>query len=383
MLKGKLTHVALAAVLAMLPFFVSWGFASQADDKRAELNEVQSQMQKMQDRKEKARQKAEAATVGLEEIQISINQLRSQARDLQGRKDALQAKINDNQIKLAQKKAEVEKRKKIYSKRLREIYINGQINYLDVLLGAKDFGDFSSRMYLLQKIISSDIDMLTQLQKAEAEVKSRQEQLDAQMKDIKTTQAELEAKQARANRLKEQRSYMLYKAQEEEQRSQSEYDRLLAISENITAMLRNMEGSGGSAASSGGGGTGRFMWPCRGVITSYFGWRTHPVFGTTKYHSGMDIGVDYGTPIYAADSGTVIYSGWLGGYGYAVMIDHGSGLVTLYGHNQALNVYEGQYVTKGTCIAYAGSTGYSTGPHCHFEVRLHGEVTEPLNYLPQ
>ena len=380
MLKGKLTHVALAAVLAMLPLFVSWGFASQADDKRAELNEVQSQMQKMQDRKERARQKAEAASESLEEIQTSLNQLQVQARNLQGKRDALQAKINDNQIKLTQKKAEVEKRKKIYSKRLREIYINGQINYLDVLLGAKDFGDFSSRMYLLQKIISSDIDMLTQLQKAEAEVKSRQEQLDAQMKDIKTTQAELEAKRARAKKLKEQRSYMLYKAQEEEQQSQSEYERLLAISENITAMLRNME-SGGSS-SSGGGGTGRFIWPCHGTITSYFGWRTHPVFGTTKYHSGMDIGVDYGTPILAADSGTVIYSGWLGGYGYAVMIDHGSGLVTLYGHNQALNVYEGQYVTKGTCIAYAGSTGYSTGPHCHFEVRLHGEVTEPLNYLP-
>ena len=189
---------------------------------------------------------------------------------------------------------------------------------------------------------------------------------------------------------------MLYKAQEEEQQSQSEYERLLAISENITAMLRNMESGGGS--SSGSGGTGRFIWPCRGEITSYFGWRTHPIFGTTKYHSGMDIAVDYGTPILAADSGTVIYSGWLGGYGYAVMIDHGSGLVTLYAHNQSLNVYEGQYVTKGTCIAYAGSTsttgftvtasayagstGYSTGPHCHFEVRLHGEVTEPLNYLP-
>ena len=145
-------------------------------------------------------------------------------------------------------------------------------------------------------------------------------------------------------------------------------------------MLRNMESSGGGSSSSGG--TGRFMWPCRGEITSYFGWRTHPIFGTTKYHSGMDIAVDYGTPIMAADSGTVIYSGWLGGYGYAVMIDHGSGLVTLYAHNQSLNVYEGQYVTKGTCISYAGSTGYSTGTHCHFEVRLHGEVTEPLNYLP-
>ena len=381
MLKGKLMALALAAGLAVLPLFAAFGFASEADDKRAELNEVQSQMQKMQERKEKARQKAEAASVGLEEIQTSLNELQYQARELQAKSDALQGKIDDNQAKLAKKKAEVEQRKKIYSKRLRQIYINGQVNYLDVLLGAKDFGDFSSRMYLLQKIISRDIAMLEQLQKDEAEIKTRQEQLDSQMKEIKTTQVALEAKRARAKRLKEQRSYMLYKAQEEEQQSQSEYDRLLAISENITAMLRNME-SGGGGASSGGGGTGRFMWPCRGTITSYFGWRTHPVFGTTKYHSGMDIGVDYGTPIYAADSGTVIYSGWLGGYGYAVMIDHGSGLVTLYGHNQALNVYEGQYVSKGTCIAYAGSTGYSTGPHCHFEVRLHGEVTEPLNYLP-
>ena len=380
MLKGRFISLLVAACVAVLPLFTAWSFASEVDDKRAELNEVQSQMQKMQERKEKARQKAEAATEGLEEIQTSLNRLRVQARDLQGKSDALQAKINENQAKLAQKKAEVAQRKKIYSKRLRQIYINGQINYLDVLLGAKDFGDFSSRMYLLQKIISSDIEMLTQLQKAEAEVKSRQEQLDAEMKEIKSTQAELEAKRARANRLKEQRSYMLYKAQEEERQSQSEYERLLAISENITAMLRNMESGGGS--SSGGGGTGRFIWPCRGEITSYFGWRTHPIFGTTKYHSGMDIAVDYGTPILAADSGTVIYSGWLGGYGYAVMIDHGSGLVTLYAHNQSLNVYEGQNVTKGTCIAYAGSTGYSTGPHCHFEVRLHGEVTEPLNYLP-
>ena len=380
MLKGRLMALALAAGLALLPLFAAFGFASEADDKRAELNEVQSQMQKMQERKEKARQRAAVASEGLEEIQSRLNELQAQARELQAKSNALQAKINDNQAKLAKKKAEVEQRKKIYSQRLRQIYINGQVNYLDVLLGAKDFGDFSSRMYLLQKIISSDIAMLQQLQKDEAEIKSRQEQLDAEMKEIKSTKAELEAKRARANKLKEQRSYMLYKAQEEEQQSQSEYERLLAISENITAMLRNMESSGGGSSSSGG--TGRFMWPCRGEITSYFGWRTHPIFGTTKYHSGMDIAVDYGTPIMAADSGTVIYSGWLGGYGYAVMIDHGSGLVTLYAHNQSLNVYEGQYVTKGTCIAYAGSTGYSTGPHCHFEVRLHGEVTEPLNYLP-
>lgn len=126
----------------------------------------------------------------------------------------------------------------------------------------------------------------------------------------------------------------------------------------------------------------KFIWPVQGEITSYYGWRTHPIFGTTRYHSGYDIACDTGTPIAAADSGTVVYSGWLGGYGYCVMIDHGGGLVSLYGHNSELWVSEGQYVQQGQTIALAGSTGWSTGPHCHFEARLNGELTDPMNYLP-
>ena len=236
-------------------------------------------------------------------------------------------------------------------------------------------------LYMTKPLKEELLAWLEKLKQDAAEINSRKEQLAAEMKEIKATQTELEAKKAKVNKLREQRAYMLYKAQEEEQSSQEEYERLLAISENIASMLRNMENSGGGAPA-GQGGTGQFMWPCNGPITSYYGWRTHPIFGTTKYHSGMDIAVDSGTPIHAADSGTIVYSGWLGGYGNCVMIDHGGGLVTLYAHNSALNVGEGQYVSKGAVVAYAGSTGYSTGPHCHFEVRLHGELTEPLNYLP-
>ena len=149
--------------------------------------------------------------------------------------------------------------------------------------------------------------------------------------------------------------------------------------ENIASMLRSLQNAGGMP---GGGGTGKFIWPVQGEITSYYGWRTHPIFGTTRYHSGYDIACDTGTPIAAADSGTVVYSGWLGGYGYCVMIDHGGGLVSLYGHNSELWVSEGQYVQQGQTIALAGSTGWSTGPHCHFEARLNGELTDPMNYLP-
>lgn len=379
--KKKLGGLLLALCLAVLPLYGAMCFADTADDKRAELNDVRQRMERMQTRKEQARRKAESASAELSEVMGSLNELQAQANNLQKKSDTLQEKINDNQAKLEKKQQEMQVRMLIYRKRLRDIYINGQINYLDVLLGAKDFSDFSSRMYLLQKIISRDLELLEKLKQDAAEINSRKEQLAAEMKEIKATQTELEAKKAKVNKLREQRAYMLYKAQEEEQSSQEEYERLLAISENIASMLRNMENSGGGAPA-GHGGTGQFMWPCNGPITSYYGWRTHPIFGTTKYHSGMDIAVDSGTPIHAADSGTIVYSGWLGGYGNCVMIDHGGGLVTLYAHNSALNVGEGQYVSKGAVVAYAGSTGYSTGPHCHFEVRLHGELTEPLNYLP-
>ena len=379
--KKKLGGLLLTLWLAVLPIYGALCFADTADDKRAELNDVRQRMERMQTRKEQARRKAESASAELSEVMSSLNELQAQANNLQKKSDALQGKINDNQAKLEKKQQEMQERMQIYRKRLRDIYINGQINYLDVLLGAKDFSDFSSRMYLLQKIISRDLELLEKLKQDAAEINSRKEQLAAEMKEIKATQTELEAKKAKVNKLREQRAYMLYKAQEEEQSSQEEYERLLAISENIASMLRNME-AGGGGAPAGQGGTGQFMWPCNGPITSYYGWRTHPIFGTTKYHSGMDIAVDSGTPIHAADSGTVVYSGWLGGYGNCIMIDHGGGLVTLYAHNSALNVGEGQYVSKGTVVAYAGSTGYSTGPHCHFEVRLHGELTEPLNYLP-
>lgn len=379
--KKKLGALLLALWLAVLPLYGAMCFADTVDDKRAELNDVRQRMERMQTRKEQARRKAESASAELSEVMGSLNELQAQANNLQKKSDTLQGKINDNQAKLEKKQQEMQVRMLIYRKRLRDIYINGQINYLDVLLGAKDFSDFSSRMYLLQKIISRDLELLEKLKQDAAEINSRKEQLAAEMKEIKATQTELEAKKAKVNKLREQRAYMLYKAQEEEQSSQEEYERLLAISENIASMLRNMENAGGGAPA-GQGGTGQFMWPCHGPITSYYGWRTHPIFGTTKYHSGMDIAVDSGTPIHAADSGTIVYSGWLGGYGNCVMIDHGGGLVTLYAHNSALNVGEGQYVSKGAVVAYAGSTGYSTGPHCHFEVRLHGELTEPLNYLP-
>ena len=391
--KGLICWV-LACCFALAPLLTPLVWANEYTEKQAELDDVKQRMQQMEERRAEARREAEAASSQLEDVAVRLTELQRESNALQAENERLQLSIDDNRSKLAAKQAELDERVQIYRGRLRDIYINGQVNYLDVLLGANSFSDFASRMYLLQKIISSDVELLTSIQQATAEIQSRQEALDAEQKELLHTKSVLDNKKESVEKAREERAYLLYKAQEKEQESLAEWDRLLVVSENITAMLQRLEASGINAdtpepepetpaVEQQATSSRPFIWPCHGPITSYFGWRTHPIFGTTKYHSGMDIGVDYGTPILAAGAGTVIYSGWLGGYGYAVMVDHGNGLVTLYAHNQELNVYEGQQVGQGDVLAYAGATGYATGPHCHFEVRIHGEVTEPLDYLQE
>jgi murein DD-endopeptidase MepM/ murein hydrolase activator NlpD len=132
-------------------------------------------------------------------------------------------------------------------------------------------------------------------------------------------------------------------------------------------------------------GNGTLSWPCQGTITSEYGWRIRPNYGTKQLHGGIDIAVPTGTPIHAAEDGTVSFAGWKGSYGNAVIIDHGgslgSSVSTLYGHNSSLAVKAGAKVKRGDTIAYAGSTGNSTGPHCHFEVRINGVAKNPRSYL--
>ena len=127
--------------------------------------------------------------------------------------------------------------------------------------------------------------------------------------------------------------------------------------------------------------TGSFRWPCSGTLTSYFGRRNTGIRGASTYHEGIDIANSYGTAIYAADGGTVSYSGWRSGFGYLVIIDHGNGYQTYYGHNSSLLVSTGEHVYKGQQIARMGSTGISSGNHCHFGIKINGTFVNPLNYL--
>lgn len=376
----KTCAAALAAVLlgAQLAAPVTW--AESIEDKKAELEDIQQQMDAKDAQREQKKQEIGNAVERLVAAQNELAEAKRKLAEIEGRQHALEIKIRQNEAALKAKEADYNKTRKVYEKRLRDIYENGQVNYIDVLLGSTDFRDFASRMYLLQRVIRRDFNLIDTLNTQKQALEHQKAILDDNKRELDAIHAEATAEQKIIAQKTVERQALYEQALAEKAKLDAEYEELQRNSQEITAMIQRMEEEGRLAAQAHG--SGQFMWPVNGEITSPFGWRVHPIWGTQIFHAGLDIGADYGEPVHAADSGTVVYAGWMGGYGNAVMIDHGGGLVTLYGHNSSITVGEGQQVGKGETIALAGSTGNSTGPHCHFEVRVHGEVTSPLQYLP-
>ena len=403
-------RAALMILLTSAPAF--------ADDEE-EIQQLEEEKASYESAAQKARAAAELIQGKIDSVSELKRQLDADAAEATALYEERQAaldetlyRINENETKLVEVTNELNARHGVLKNRVRDIYINGQISYLDVLFGAKDFGDFLTRMDLLKRVMIRDSELVSEVLAYQTEIKEVGKQLEAD----KRIQEELADKAAKAMEVKQEkvakqqalidlmendkevydRQYdemmassaeveRLIHAKEEEMRRAAEAARRQAEQEARAAQAGNVDvvefgedGGGGYVMPSYGGG---MIWPISGPITSEFGWRTHPIFGSARFHSGIDIGGDYGMPIHAAAAGVVIESGWIGGYGNTIMIEHGSGIVTLYGHNESLAVSVGQQVNQGDVIAYCGSTGNSTGPHCHFEVRVGGEPVSPWDYL--
>lgn len=352
--------------------------ADEEEEQQQQLESVQQQMQVQQNRAAKAQQQVSSVSEQLRQIQVAMDAAQQEYNDVEGRLTATEQQLATNAQTLAKAEGDLTQSVGALNKRVRDIYENGQISYLDVLLGSKDFSDFTTRMDILKKIIKKDITLVNQVRAERALIVQKRGELEQDRAAVLNLKTEAAAKKTQIAAKRQEREKVLAAAESEKQAAEREYQDLIQTSQQIQQMLQRIQ-SGGQMS---GGGSGTMMWPVSGVITSPFGWRTHPIFGTQIFHSGLDIGVDEGTPIAAADSGVVVDAGWMGGYGKAVIIDHGGGISTLYGHTSQILVSPGQTVSKGQTIALVGSTGYATGPHLHFEVRQNGEPVSPLSYLP-
>ncbi|WP_414714962.1 murein hydrolase activator EnvC family protein [Sporomusa sp.] len=372
--------LSLGLVLLLLASIIGTALAAEIDQKQRELQTIQQQMEVQQNRAAQAQQQVDSVSDQLKVIQVDLETVAGEYNAILSKLAATEQQITVNTEVLAKVEKNLAERSQILNKRMRDIYKNGQVNYLDVLLGATDFADFTTRADLLKRVVNQDLTLVAQV-KAERELVVQKR---AELERDKVAIAELK-QQAAAKKLviesrKNEREQVLDSAVNERDTAERAYQELMDTSRQIEQMIRRIQ-SGGSA-NGPAGGSGALIWPASGPITSPFGWRVHPIFGTQRYHSGIDIGADYGDSILAADSGTVIFSGWMGGYGKAVIIDHGGGISTLYAHNSELLVEEGYRVQKGQLISRCGTTGYSTGPHLHFEVRENGTPVSPMGYLP-
>ena len=378
----------IAALLALNILIIP--LMTEAD----ETEELENKKANIDAKAEKAKQKSDELWEKIESVSEQKRYLDEEADEKQAALDETLARINENEQKLQAAENDYDNKHGVLMLRVRDIYINGQISYLDVLFGSKDFNDFFTRMDLLKRLIKQDYNLVQEVLKQQEAIKAVRKQLEAD----KTIQAELAAKAEEAKEIKlakvAKKQELIDKMQNDKAVYDRQYDEMMAASEQVAKLIQqskykpppqpsqpstssnDVEVYNATPSSSGG-----MIWPISGPITSPFGWRTHPIFGNQRFHSGLDIGGDYGLPIHAAKGGVVSHAGWIGGYGNTVMIDHGGGIVTLYGHNQSLNVSVGQQVSQGQVIAFCGSTGNSTGPHCHFEVRLNGEPVSPYNYL--
>ncbi len=270
------------------------------------------------------------------------------------------------------------------SERLIAIYQAGNPTIVDVLLEAESFNELLSRFDYAKDLAAQDERIASSVGEAKNRMRVAQARTTVTRKSVqavaqavaartqqtRTVRNELLARETALAGSRAERRDALASVQKSKEEYLHEVDALLAVSAQLSGRIQSSQASSSVVRSSSG-----LIWPVSGPVTSGYGWR----WG--RMHEGIDIAVPTGTPIAAAASGTVIYAGWMGGYGNLVVIDHGGGLATAYGHNSGFAVGVGQAVAQGQIVAYAGSTGNSTGPHLHFEVRVNGSPADPLGYL--
>ena len=349
---------------------------------KAKLAEINKRIFHIKTKLSKTKKEEKYAYQKLIETSRRLNRTESELKQNEAKIQHLQTNIGYLSQDIQKKQNQLYKHQQRLERRLIEYYKQGgRGGFLAVFLGVSDAFTVLSRSYYMKQVLEEDKALFDEIkrekaileqQKAELESEKQKALLLKHQQEENKRQIEIEKAKRRAI-LKDIESKRIEyeRALEELERNSREIEQMLL------ALEKTPEGQKRLAHPWKGG----FIYPVRGQLTSRFGMRTHPIYHITKMHTGIDLAAPSGTPIKAAAGGEVVFAGWWGGYGNVVIIDHGGGISTLYGHCSAIYVRKGQSVSQGEVIAAVGSTGLATGPHLHFEVRKNGKPVDPLGYL--
>jgi murein DD-endopeptidase MepM/ murein hydrolase activator NlpD len=383
---GSLLLVVLTAGMIAVPGLRPTA-ADELGDKQAQRDQVNKQMDRLRAAIQGARDEEAKVKLIIQSIDLQISQTEANINDAQVKLDKIGRELSDAQTKLAETRDRLARDKKELSQQLIFIYKQGQTSMMNKVLGSKTFNEFWQKLIDLRRLAGSQQDVLSAVQIEEkqvdalvAEITDKQAKQKVMLADLRTQadglQVQLGARQAAVAHLEQVQAENARRLAEAEQAARE-------LDAQIAAIKAAME-----AARRRGGGNGHFVWPEGGPITQDFGCSPYPFepwdpnCPSRHFHTGIDIGAPWGTPIVAADTGIAYtyYSGY--GFGNHIIIVHGNGWVSVYGHMASFAVGNGQGVGRGQTIGYEGSTGNSTGPHLHFEIRLNDVPRNPIQYLP-
>jgi murein DD-endopeptidase MepM/ murein hydrolase activator NlpD len=350
------------------------GSVEELQRQQQQLEQQRSQLSQQRQRLLYQEKKAQGQ---LKHLQKSI---KATSREIQASETKLQAEIKRLVgLETVLVKAEQDYRQRQYATvaRLRFLQRQQLEHGWAVLLQSQNLSEFLDRRRQLKLLYGVDRKMIATLKQATDRIEQKRQQVEQQKNQIALLNQQLLMQKAEYEAQATSQQDMIGRLHTDRRALEAAEVQLAKDSSTIATLIQQRSGRTGVIRR----GNGRMVYPCAGEITSNFGFRMHPILGYMKFHAGMDFGADYGSAIFAAESGTVIFAGWYGGYGNAVILDHGGSITTLYGHTSELYVEEGQTVQRGQPIAAVGSTGLSTGPHLHFEVRENGEPVDPIAYL--
>ena len=372
--KRKSIYLALALVFMFNFIYV---YAGSVDDLKNKQKEINKQIKDTKNAIQSIEKQTKDITKDIEDIDKKMDNAATELSQVEKEIEGLELKILSTEEELEEAAKNIEEKQEVFGKRLRVMYKTGNVGYLEVLLASADITDFLSRSDMLKSIAKHDTELIKFMKEQRDTIELKKTELEVQKQSVELSKSKLEIRRRDLEKVSREKEDLMGKLEQDLKALEKEIDKFNEEAKQVEAEILKRQVKTGPYEG------GRMTWPVPGYsrISSPYGYRIHPILKTKKLHTGIDIPAPTGTKIVAGADGTVIYSGTLGGYGKTIMIDHGGGIVTLYGHNSSLSVSEGQEVVKGQQIAKAGSTGMSTGPHCHFEVRENGAYIDPMPYL--
>lgn len=356
-------------------------YGDQLDDFKKQQQKLQQQMEQQQKMLKEKEAERKTFIGQLHKLEQDMEAVQDDLSSLEKQLENAEKQVARTSQELEQTEEELNQRMEVFSQRVKEVYLNGQVSYLEVAFQATSVSDFLTRFDLLEKLVEQDVEMLDEIEAKKKEVETKKAKLESQRNHIAEIKKSTEQQEKILATKQEEKKQYIDQVEEDKEEVARALDEMERISEELAQKIKKIQQE--RMKNSQNTFSGQFAWPLPGYsrITSEFGYRIHPILKTERIHTGIDIAAPTGTSIKAADDGTVIFAGWLGAFGNAVVVDHGSGISSMYAHQSKILVSENQDVKRGDAIGQVGSTGWSTGPHLHFEVRKDGDPVNPWNYL--